>query len=62
MNLRNPSLKRGKFYDPAGMPAKILSSGRIISLRVGITLPSDSRVPGMLGTFISFRDELWLPL
>ena len=49
MNLRNPLLKRGKSYDPAGMPPKILSSGRIISLRVGVTLPSDSRVLGVLG-------------
>ncbi len=62
MNLRNPTLRRGKPDDPAGMPPKILSSGRIISLRVGVTLPSDSRVLRVLGTFISFRDKLRLPL
>ena len=62
MNLRNPSLKRGKSDDPAGMRQKILSSGRIISFQVGVTLPGDSRVLGVLGAFISFGDKLRLPL
>ena len=49
MNLGNPSLKPRKSDHPAGMPPKILSSGRIIPLRIGVAHPSDNRVLGVLG-------------